>query len=106
MGEVLNIARQSLRRPASEETRQEADDLRLGAALSQHVKRRWKAGDLYAPHDLSPEETQKYKRKKAPQYDIFDVLEMNPLDEYKVPNSFCQSFQLLQMLIVSRTFQS
>ena len=46
--------------------------------------RRWKKGDIYAPHDLSPMEMRKWKQRVQPDRDIFDTLNINPLDEYKV----------------------
>lgn len=47
--------------------------------------RRWKIGDVYAPHDLSARAIAKYKKKKSrPGADVFDLLGINPLDEYKV----------------------
>ncbi len=46
--------------------------------------RRWKAGDLYAPHDLSPVEMQKWRKRHKSNTDVFDALAINPLHEYKV----------------------
>ncbi|KAI9812616.1 MAG: hypothetical protein M1827_004605 [Pycnora praestabilis] len=51
--------------------------------LERQMSRRWKEGDVYAPHDLSPQEMQKWKRKSRPTQDAFDALAINPLDEYK-----------------------
>ncbi|EGP86413.1 uncharacterized protein MYCGRDRAFT_18344, partial [Zymoseptoria tritici IPO323] len=54
--------------------------------LSQQIPRRWKAGDVYAPHDLSGVEMSKWKklrRKPRPKYDVLDQLGVNPLDHYK-----------------------
>lgn len=39
---------------------------------------------MYAPHDLSAAEARKWRVKKAPTTDAFDVLSLNPLDLYKV----------------------
>ncbi|CAL3967722.1 hypothetical protein PZA11_003946 [Diplocarpon coronariae] len=55
----------------------------LAADLSKQITRRWKAGDIYAPHDLSEVEMQKWKRRGRPQYDVFDVLDFNPLEHYR-----------------------
>lgn len=45
---------------------------------------KWAAGDVYAPHDLSSVEAQKWTKRKSSQRDVFDILGINPLDEYKV----------------------
>ena len=55
--------------------------------LSKQITRRWRAGDVYAPHDLSAAEMSKWKERMKPQYDAFDTLDLNPLDEYKVYSS-------------------
>ncbi|RDW91091.1 hypothetical protein BP5796_02256 [Coleophoma crateriformis] len=55
----------------------------LAADLSRQITRRWRAGDVYAPHDLSDVEMAKWKRRSRPEYDAFDVLDMDPLMEYK-----------------------
>ncbi len=46
--------------------------------------RRWKGGDVYAPHDLSSVEMQKWRRSGKPTMDAFDALALNPEREYKV----------------------
>lgn len=46
--------------------------------------RRWREGDVYAPHDLSPEESTKFKNQRKVDIDVFDALAINPLHEYKV----------------------
>lgn len=56
----------------------------LAQDLTRQLKRRWETGDIYAPHDLSPEELKKWKGKTRNNYDVFDLLTMNPIDEYKV----------------------
>lgn len=53
-------------------------------ALERQVGRKWKAGDVYAPHDLSPVESRKWKARRGPSRDVFDALGINPLNEYKV----------------------
>jgi small subunit ribosomal protein S18 len=55
--------------------------------LDRQVTRRWKAGDVYAPHDLSGIEMAKWKklrRKDRPRYDVLDLLGIDPLQHYKV----------------------
>ncbi|KLU89963.1 hypothetical protein MAPG_08930 [Magnaporthiopsis poae ATCC 64411] len=52
-------------------------------AYMRQMPRRWTAGEVYAPHDLSPEEIQRYFRREIrPRFDVFDVLGFNPLDNY------------------------
>ena len=46
--------------------------------------RRWKHGDVYAPHDLSPAEMKKWRQKTRPDRDVFDVLAINPINHYMV----------------------
>lgn len=53
-------------------------------ALERYQTREWKAGDLYAPHDLSPAEMKKWRKRYSPSTDAFDALNLNPLDLYKV----------------------
>lgn len=59
--------------------------------LEQQVTRRWKVGDVYAPHDLSGVEMAKWRkprRKGRGGRDVLDLLGVKPLDEYKVSMSF------------------
>jgi len=51
--------------------------------LERFQIREWKAGDIYAPHDLSPSEMRKWMKRQSPPTDAFDALNMNPLDQYK-----------------------
>jgi len=51
--------------------------------LERFQIREWKAGDIYAPHDLSPAEMRKWMKRQSPPADAFDALNMNPLDQYK-----------------------
>lgn len=54
--------------------------------LERQVTRKWKAGDVYAPHDLSGIEAAKWKkirRKPKSKFDVLDQLGINPLDHYK-----------------------
>lgn len=48
------------------------------------MPRHWKAGDVYAPHDLSPAEMRKWRSRQPPKKDVMDLLGVNPLDMYKV----------------------
>ena len=64
------------------------DDQRRRDMESQMV-RRWKVGDVYSPHDLSPEETSKWKRvRRQPRVpssgrDVLDLLRIDPRKHYK-----------------------
>ncbi|KAF1356641.1 ribosomal protein S18 [Delphinella strobiligena] len=54
--------------------------------LERQLTRRWKSGDVYAPHDLSGVEMSKWRQlqpKAKPKKDVFDMLNINPLDHYK-----------------------
>ncbi|OCK83710.1 ribosomal protein S18 [Lepidopterella palustris CBS 459.81] len=52
--------------------------------FEQQMWRKWKSGDVYAPHDLTGSEQAKWKRTKTtPKMDAFDVLKLNPINEYK-----------------------
>lgn len=53
-------------------------------ALEKFQTRKWKQGDVYAPHDLTPAEMYKWKTRGRPTMDAFDALAINPLHEYKV----------------------
>ena len=55
--------------------------------LEKQVFRRWKAGDVYAPHDLTGVEQAKWKklrRKGRARMDVLDQLNINPIQHYKV----------------------
>ena len=45
---------------------------------------KWQVGDVYAPHDLSAVEAAKWRKRKSSARDVFDILGINPLEEYKV----------------------
>lgn len=69
------------RGPSTSERMQEKD---LSEALSKQIKRHWKAGDVYAPHDLSWQEQEKWSRRSRKTFDVFDAIDFNPLDHYRV----------------------
>ncbi|KAL2809288.1 ribosomal protein S18 [Aspergillus granulosus] len=54
-----------------------------GRALERFQTRAYQPGDIYAPHDLSPPEMKKWKKPAPPSTDVFDTLQLNPLDQYK-----------------------
>ncbi|KAI9658654.1 MAG: hypothetical protein M1821_002214 [Bathelium mastoideum] len=54
------------------------------AELETQMPRRWRRGDVYAPHDLSGVEMQKWRpQRAAPKRDVFDQLGIDPRNEYK-----------------------
>ena len=59
---------------------------RLRSDMGLQMQRRWKVGDVYAPHDLSVQEMAQWKKFAArpPRQDAFDVLALDPMKEYKV----------------------
>jgi small subunit ribosomal protein S18 len=61
------------------------------------MPRRWSTGDVYAPHDMSPAEMRKWSVPRPRKQDVIDVLNLNPLDMYRVrPLESCfQSHTLL-----------
>ena len=65
-------------------TLEDMQKYKLSADLSKQISRRWKAGDVYAPHDLSAVEMGKWKSRGRPTHDVFDVLDFNPLEHYRV----------------------
>lgn len=52
--------------------------------MERTLKRSWKGGEVYAPHDLSPSEARKWATRTSPVKDIFDELAINPMKEWKV----------------------
>ena len=52
--------------------------------LEKFQHRRWRAGDVYAPHDLSSVAMKHARHRSGPRADVFDLLGINPLNEYKV----------------------
>ena len=51
--------------------------------VQRQMSRRWVAGDVYSPHDLSPIEQVKWRRRQPGNRDVFDALNINPLHEWK-----------------------
>lgn len=50
----------------------------------KQMPRRWRNGNVYAPHDLSPTEMDKWRRIRKPEVDVIDMLGINPKDHYRV----------------------
>lgn len=71
----------------SDNTAQRAKENTNRENLARQSTRNWKPGDIYAPHDLSPQEMVKWKQPKQPTKDIIDMLGLNPLDHYRVCRS-------------------
>lgn len=57
---------------------------RVSSEYLKQMPRKWEAGDVYSPHDLSPVEMQKWRRRTLRQNDVVDALGIRPLDMYKV----------------------
>lgn len=56
--------------------------------FQRQIYRKWVPGDVYSPHDLTGLEMKKWKfGRKKPQQDAFDILGINPINEYKVRSS-------------------
>lgn len=67
------------------QARAELERMALRKDMEQQMTRRWRAGDVYAPHDLSGVEMQKWKTtRRAPSKDAFDALGVDPRKLYKV----------------------
>lgn len=62
----------------------DVDQQNLNAAIEKQNTRRWRAGDVYAPHDLSSVEMMKWKHKRMVKGDAFEALNLDPRSEYKV----------------------
>jgi small subunit ribosomal protein S18 len=65
-------------------TIQELENAKKASDLSKQITRRWRAGDVYAPHDLSATEMDKWRNREGPRFDVFDVLNFKPLENYRV----------------------
>ncbi|KAI2467535.1 ribosomal protein S18 [Annulohypoxylon bovei var. microspora] len=50
---------------------------------ARQMTRRWKTGDVYAPHDISPAEMSKWRRNSNRKKDLVDMLGLSPLDMYR-----------------------
>ncbi|ELR08297.1 hypothetical protein VC83_08359 [Pseudogymnoascus destructans] len=78
--------RQRTQRTAAYAGGNSAEDLarhKTATKVTKQISRRWKTGDVYAPHDLSEVEMKKWKQRGKPAVDVFDVLELDPLVEYR-----------------------
>ncbi|KAI9167779.1 ribosomal protein S18 [Paramyrothecium foliicola] len=48
----------------------------------KQMPRTWAVGDVYSPHDMSPVEMQKWRRRSKRTGDVIDALGIRPLDMY------------------------
>lgn len=61
-----------------------ADTVKARMALTSQLPRRWAAGQVYAPHDLSAIEAKKWAvNRRRPRTDVFEQLALDPLRCYK-----------------------
>ncbi|KAI3342181.1 ribosomal protein S18 [Ustulina deusta] len=49
----------------------------------RQMPRRWRPGDVYSPHDMSPSEMAKWRKPTARKKDLVDLLGLRPLDMYR-----------------------
>ncbi|KAI1649205.1 ribosomal protein S18 [Daldinia loculata] len=62
------------------------EELRQNNKVEEYMRqlpRRWRTGDVYAPHDLSSAEMTKWRRTQARKKDLVDILGLRPLDMYR-----------------------
>ena len=89
---VRDLGDQSTNRAQNAQTQQDPmqqlKQLHKSQDLEKLQSRRWRVGDIYSPRDLSPEELKKWRTPQKVKQDVFDVLGINPLHEYKVSTSF------------------
>ncbi|KAI1177164.1 hypothetical protein F4777DRAFT_217527 [Nemania sp. FL0916] len=88
--DMYRQVRMPQRRPSTGEQQNQRQavegELRQGQTQADYLRqmpRRWRAGDVYAPHDLSPSEMTKWRKATIPQQDAVDFLGIRPLDMYR-----------------------
>ncbi|KAI0974034.1 ribosomal protein S18 [Xylaria arbuscula] len=62
------------------------EDLKANMRTNDYMRqlpRRWRAGDVYSPHDMSPSEMAKWRKTTARKQDLVDLLGLRPLDMYR-----------------------
>jgi small subunit ribosomal protein S18 len=84
VSQLIREASEKRRRLQQQPETQSMGDHFLAQDYSKQITRRWRAGDIYAPHDLSGVEMMKWKKRSAPTHDVFDVLNFNPEQHYRV----------------------
>ncbi|KAG5978159.1 hypothetical protein E4U55_006328 [Claviceps digitariae] len=80
--ERLNSSKEQLEKASK--TAEMMKSVKIASDYLRQMPRRWAAGDVYSPHDLSPVEMQKWRKRSLRKNDIVDVLNIRPLDMYKV----------------------
>ncbi|MCJ1255670.1 hypothetical protein MMC24_003487 [Lignoscripta atroalba] len=83
MGKRLSFERRSNTADQRSRTMEQVDKANRAKDLDKLQTRRWKQGDVYAPHDLTPAEMKKWKMRKKSSVDAFDILAINPVDQWK-----------------------
>ncbi|TRX95225.1 hypothetical protein FHL15_003917 [Xylaria flabelliformis] len=85
LGQIYKSMR-SPRKDRASGRRNVEDDMRNQNRHDDYMRqlpRRWRAGDVYAPHDMSPSEMAKWRRNTARKQDLVDLLGLRPLDMYR-----------------------
>ncbi|KAK2037255.1 ribosomal protein S18 [Colletotrichum somersetense] len=83
---IINQGGKARMQGAADRNRTMIETLRERKISDDYIKqmpRRWRSGELYAPHDLSPVEAAKWRKTKRPNVDVIDLLGINPLDHYR-----------------------
>lgn len=79
--------RESHKHRRAKMAKKQSADLREYETSNSYMRqmpRRWAVGEVYAPHDLAPEEIKRYRRTTGRSFDVLDVLGIKPLDMYSV----------------------
>jgi small subunit ribosomal protein S18 len=70
--------------PGAQSQSRAVEETARRSSYQKQIYRKWNAGDVYAPHDLSGAEQKKWKLgRTTPAGDAFDRLGINPVSEYK-----------------------
>lgn len=64
---------------------------KISSDYMREMPRRWEVGDVYSPHDLSPAEMSKYRRRQTRQTDVIDLMGIRPQDNYTVSARYIYS---------------
>ncbi|KAI2625693.1 ribosomal protein S18 [Hypoxylon sp. NC1633] len=81
--EQLGARREGQRGAQREGLERRLKELNHSDDYARQMTRRWSIGDVYAPHDLSPQEMAKWRRNQARKKDLVDLLGLRPLDMYR-----------------------
>ncbi|KAI1112190.1 ribosomal protein S18 [Nemania sp. NC0429] len=87
---IISQIYDKIRAPARRGTaqgRQNVEDMirdsRTQDEFMRQMTRRWRAGEVYSPYDLSPAEMNKWRKRTARRQDLVDLLGLRPLDMYR-----------------------